>query len=102
MVFVSNGGTEEGKDAVAGGLHDEALIAVDGVHHELEGGVNNESRLLRVEVFDEGSGVLDIGKEGGDRLALTIRTAPRFQRRLFGPDAFGEVGWRITSRRLGG
>jgi hypothetical protein len=76
MVFMGKGSAEEGKDAIAGGLDDKALITVDGVHHELEGRIDNGTGGFGVEGFDEGGGVLDIGKQRGDGLALAVRTAP--------------------------
>jgi hypothetical protein len=96
MVFMGEGSPEEGKDAVAGGLHDEALIAMDGVHHELEGRIDKTPGRFGIEVFNQRGGVLDIGKERGDRLALTIGSTARFQRGLLGANTFGKVRWRVV------
>src|SRR5262245_14680618 len=99
MVFMGKRGAEEGKDAVASGLHDEALIAVDGVHHQLQGGIDEAAGGFGVEVFNERGGVLDIGKQRGDGLALAIRDTTGFQRRLLGPNALGQMRGRIADGR---
>src|SRR5215510_13581372 len=98
MILVGNWGAEEGKDAVAGGLHDEALIAVDRVHHQLQGRIDKAAGRFGVKVFDEGGGILDIGKEGGDGLALAVRSAPGLQRGLLGTDALRQVKRSVTGR----
>src|SRR5262249_30362814 len=101
MVFMSNRSAEEGKDAIAGGLDDEALITMDRVHHELQSRIDEVPGRFGIEVFNERGGVLDIGKEGGDGLALAIVCAPRFQRGLLSADALGQVWRGVASGGLG-
>jgi hypothetical protein len=45
---------------------------VYGVDHQLECGIDNGTRLFRVEVLHQLHRALDIGEESGDHLALTI------------------------------
>jgi hypothetical protein len=40
--------------------------------HQLEGGIDDGAGILRVEVLLQFGGALDVGKEGGDRLALAV------------------------------
>src|SRR5262249_43723447 len=101
MVFMSEGGTEEGKDAVAGGLYDEALIAMHRVHHQLQGRIDEAPGRFGVEVFNEGGGVLDIGKEGSDGFPFALRGAPGFQNGLLGTNARGEMRGRVAHWELG-
>jgi hypothetical protein len=89
VIFMGNGGTKEGKDAIAQSLRHIPLVAMHGVHHEVQRGVDNRSCVFRVESFDERRGAFEIGKERGDRLALPIGCPPCFHGRLFGTNAFG-------------
>jgi hypothetical protein len=62
---------------------------VDGLHHELQGGVNNGSGLFGVEPFDQRRGAFEIGKESRDRLALAVGCTAGVSGSVFGPNAFG-------------
>jgi hypothetical protein len=62
---------------------------MDGVHHELESGVDEAAGVFGVEVFDEGGGVFDVGKEGRNRFALTVWSAASFHRLSFGKNPLG-------------
>jgi hypothetical protein len=75
MVFMGDRRTKEGKDAVAGGLGDESLIAMHSAHHGLQGWVHDGAGFFGVEVFNHRHGVLDVAKDGGDGFALAIRNA---------------------------
>src|SRR5207247_3943034 len=97
MVFVGDGGAKEGKDAIAGGLRHIALVAMDRVHHELKGGIDQAAGIFRIEVFNEIHRALDIGKEGGDYPALAVCGASRFHRGLLSPDALGEMARSIAN-----
>ena len=81
--------TEQGKDAIPQGLRDIALILMYGVHHELQGGINNRSRLFGIESFDQRRRAFEIGKQRRDRLALTLRQRDR-------TNAFGQMGRRVV------
>ena len=69
---MGNRRAEQGKDAIAQRLRDIALIAMHGVHHELQGGINNRSGFFGIEPFDQRRRAFEIGKQGGDRLALAV------------------------------
>lgn len=51
---MGNGRTKQGKDAIAQGLGHIAVIAMGGVHHQLQCGVDNGSGLFGVESFNQG------------------------------------------------
>src|SRR5437867_2925439 len=97
MVFVGDGGTKEGKDAIAGGLSHIALVAMDRVHHELQGGIDQAAGVFGVEVFDERHRALDVGKEGGDGLAFAVYDPPGLHGSLLGPDTLGEMARSIAN-----
>ena len=84
--------TEQGKDAIAQRLRHIAVIVMHGVHHQLQRGINNRPRFFGIESFNQRRRAFEIGKQGGDRFALTIGDTTRFQRRLFRADAFGQMG----------
>ena len=43
-----------------------------GVHHQLQGGINNRPRLFGIESFDQRRRAFEIGKQRGDGFALTV------------------------------
>jgi hypothetical protein len=61
------------------------LVAVDGLHHVLEHGVENLPRLLGITVGEQLHRALEVGEEYGDLLALTLEGG------LGGEDLLGEV-----------
>ena len=69
VVFVGNGGAKEDHNAVAEHLVHRALEAVHGVHHAVEGRVQQPLGGSRIEAADELRCVLDIGEEHGDLFA---------------------------------
>jgi alkanesulfonate monooxygenase SsuD/methylene tetrahydromethanopterin reductase-like flavin-dependent oxidoreductase (luciferase family) len=98
---VCDRGAKQGKDAIAQGLRDIPLIAMHGVHHQLQSGINDRPRFFRIESFDQCSRTFEIGKERRDSFALAVRSPTRLQRPLLGPNAVGEVRWGITGGRQG-
>ena len=66
--------TKQGKDAIAQRLGDIALIAMHGVHHQLQCGVDNGPGFFRIKPFDECRGAFEIGKQRRDGFALAIRS----------------------------
>src|SRR5215510_7826138 len=99
MIFMGNRRTEQGKDAVTQSLSHIPLIAMHGVHHEVQRRINDRSGFFGIEAFNESGGAFEVSKERGDRLALAIRTAARFQGSLLGPDALGQVGRGVARGR---
>ena len=98
MVFMGKRRAEQGKDAIAQHLRHIALIAMHRVHHQLQGRINNRPRLFWVQSFNQRRRAFEIGKQGGDGFALAVGSSARFQRRLFGADALGQVWRRVTNR----
>src|SRR6266851_8073611 len=93
MVFVGNRGTEEGHNAIAEHLIHRALEAVHGVHHNMDGGVEELLGGFRVETPNEFSGVFEVGKEHGHLLALALKSGAGRE------DLVGEMGWGVGKRR---
>ena len=85
VVLVRQGRAEERHDPVAHDLVHGALVAVDGLHHVLEHGVEELARLLGIAVGEQLHRALEVGEEDGDLLALA------FERGLGGEDLLGEV-----------
>jgi len=72
VVLVGYRRTEQRKDAVASGLHDITAIAVDGIDHQVERGIDDRTRLFRVEVLHQLHRALDVSEKRGDRFAFAI------------------------------
>ena len=53
MVLVRHRGAEQREDAVAGGLHDVAVVTMDGIHHQPQRGIDNRARFLGIEVLHQ-------------------------------------------------
>ncbi len=77
MILVRDRRPEQREDPVAGGLHHIALVAMRRFAHQLERGIDQAARLLRVEVFDQLHRALDIGEQRGDGLTLALRYVGR-------------------------
>jgi hypothetical protein len=72
VVLVGERRAEERHDPVAHDLVDGALVAVDGLHHPLEDGIESLRRLLGIAVGEELHRALEVGEEHGDLLALAF------------------------------
>jgi hypothetical protein len=83
MILVSDWRAEQREDAVAGRLHDIAVVAMDCVDHQPQSGVDNCAGLLGIEVRHQFGRALDVGEQGGDGFALTVEGGVRG----FGGDA---------------
>jgi hypothetical protein len=77
MVLVGDRSAEQGEDAVARGLRDVPLVAVNRIDHQLKSGIDDRARVLGVETLDQLHRALDVGEEGGDGLALAFKGASR-------------------------
>jgi hypothetical protein len=71
MVLKSNGGSEECHDSVAHHLVHCSLIMMDGLHHEVEHGIEDFPGFLGIALSNELHRSLHIGKQNSDELALT-------------------------------
>ena len=85
VILVGERRAEEGHDPVAHHLVHGALVAVDGLHHAFEHGVEELARLLGIAVGEQLHRALEVGEEHGDLLALAL------QRGLGGEDLLGQV-----------
>ena len=93
MILVGERRAEERHDPVAHHLVDGALVAVDGLHHALEHGVEELARLLGIAVGEQLHRALEVGEEHGDLLALALEGG------LGGEDPLGEVLRRVDVGR---
>jgi hypothetical protein len=82
VILVREGRTEERHDTVAHDLVDRALVAVHGLHHPFEHGVEKLACLLRVPVGQQLHRALEVGEEHGDLLAFALERALRRQNLL--------------------
>ena len=72
MVLVRDRRAEQREDAVAGALHDVAVVAAHRVDHQLERRVDNRARFFGIEILFELGRALDVREQRGDRLALAF------------------------------
>jgi hypothetical protein len=85
VILVGQRRPEQGHDAVAHDLVDRALVAMDGLHHAFEDGVEEVAGLFGIAVGEEFHRALEIGEENGHLLPLPL------QSRLRREDLLGEV-----------
>jgi hypothetical protein len=76
VVLVRDRRPEERHDPVAHHLIHGAFVAVDGLHHPLEDGIEELPGFLRVAVGEQLHGPLQVGKEHGDLVCARPRGRP--------------------------
>src|SRR5262249_18707806 len=96
VVLVRDRRAEQRENAIPQSLRDIPLIAMNSVHHELQGRVNNGARLFGVEAFDERRGAFEISKQRGDGLALAVGGPARLHGCLLSGDALGQMWRRVA------
>src|SRR5262249_57041232 len=89
MILVSEWRAKKRHDAVAHDLVDCALVAVHGVHHPFQDGVEKLTRFFRITVREQLHRSLEVGEKDRDLLTLTLQGSSRVQ------NTFGEVLWRV-------
>ena len=89
VVFMRQWGPEQRHDPVPEYLVHGAFVAVDRVHHGMQGGIEQLLSRLRIEISYQLRGALEIGKEHGDLLAFAFQGAARRE------DFLGQIGWGI-------
>ncbi|HTO10940.1 MAG TPA: hypothetical protein VMQ51_05165 [Candidatus Binatia bacterium] len=94
VVLVREGGVEERHDPVTHHLVDGAFVAMDGLDHPLQDGVEDLARFLGIAIGQQFHRTLEVGEEDGDLLALTL------QRSLRGHDLLDEMLGRVALGRL--
>ena len=72
VILVGERRAEQRHDAVAHDLVHRALVAVDGLHHPLEHGVEDFARLLGVAVGEQLHRALEVGEQHRHLLALAF------------------------------
>ena len=73
MVFVSNRRSKQGEDAVAGRLHDMAVVAAHRVDHQPKGRIDDRAGFFGIEILLQARRIDDVDEERGDELPLTLR-----------------------------
>jgi hypothetical protein len=63
---------EQREDAIAGGLHDVAVIAMRRIDHQPDRRIDDRPGLLGIEVLHQIHRTLDVREQRGDRLALAL------------------------------
>ena len=89
VVFMGHRRAEQRHDAVTHDLVDRALVAVDGLHHALEHGIENQACFLGVALGHQLHRALEIGEHHGDLLPLALEGGAAAD------DAIGEMGGRV-------
>jgi hypothetical protein len=93
MVLVGERSPEQRHDPVAHDLIDRPFIAMDGLHHVFENGVEELPRFFGIAIGKQLHGSLEVGKEHGDLLALTFEGA------LGREDLLGEMLRGVSLRK---
>jgi hypothetical protein len=89
---VGNGGAKQGHNAIAQYLVHRALEAMHGVHHVVDGGVEELLGSFGVETANQLGRVLEVGKQHCNLLALACQGVPGSQ------DLFGQMHWDRGNR----
>ena len=97
VIFVGNRRAKQRKDAVPQGLRHIPIIAMDGVHHELQSGIDDGTGVFGIESFNQRGRAFEVSKDGGDGLTLAIGCTAGFHGRLLGPDVLGQVRRGVTN-----
>ena len=72
MILMGNRRPKQGKDTVAGGLNDVAVVATHRIDHQLEGRVDDGARFLGIQILLKAGGVYDVDEERRDEFALAF------------------------------
>ena len=65
-------GPKKREYAVARRLHDVTVITTDSVDHQVERGIDDRSRLFRVEALHKFHRAFDVGEQRGNIFSLTV------------------------------
>ena len=64
---------------------------MDGIHHELERGIDKGSRLFGIKSLNEGRRAFEVGKEGSNGFTFAVDGPACFHRDLLSTDTIGCV-----------
>ena len=92
VVLMRQRRAEERHDPVAHHLVHGALVAVHGLHHPFEHGIEQLAGLLRVAIGEQLHRALQVGEEDGHLFTFA------FERGLRRENLFGKVLWRVGFR----
>src|SRR5262245_28109408 len=106
MILVGQRRPKERHDPVAHDLVDSALVAMDGLHHSFEDGVEDLARLLGIPVGEQLHRIFQVGEEDRDLLALALQGGLRAEDLLsemlrgvgLGRNYAGLAGWWTAHR----
>ncbi|HXN75390.1 MAG TPA: hypothetical protein VN876_02070, partial [Gemmatimonadaceae bacterium] len=72
VILVGYGRAEQGEDSIAGGLNYVAVVVMDRVDHQAQSRIDDRARLFWIQLLHQIHRTLDVGEEGGHRLALLV------------------------------
>src|ERR1700730_13634407 len=98
VIFVGYRRAEQGGDCIAGGLNYVAVVVMDRVDHQAQSRIDDRARLLWIQLLHQIHRTLDVGEEGGHRLALLVGDVSQGP---FGRYANRALGSSAVSRRSG-
>ena len=96
--LVGYGRAEQGEDSIAGGLNYVAVVVMDRVDHQAQSRIDDRARLFWIQLLHQIHRTLDVGEEGGHRLALLVGDVSQGP---FGCYANRAIGSSAVSRRSG-
>src|ERR1700674_4205608 len=81
MVLMRDGRAEQREDAIAGRLHDVAVVAAYRLDHQLQRGIDDRAGFFGIEILLQFRRAFDIREQRGDCFALALGnfTARRFR-----------------------
>jgi hypothetical protein len=80
MILMGNRCPKQGKNTIAGGLNDVAVVATHRIDHQLENRVDDGARFLGIQILLKAGGVYDVDEERRDEFALAFGHKIQFSR----------------------
>ena len=104
VVLMGQRGAEQRHNAVSVHPVHRAAEAMDGLRHGLQGRIETQQRLFRIEAVDDLGRTTNVGEQHGDQLALALAGEPGVQylRRKFGRHQRHRLARRRRGRFGGG
>src|SRR6266851_10221274 len=102
MILVGLRRSEQGEDAVTGGLRDVSAIAAYRFHHQLQRWIYDVARLFRIEVLHQLHRAFDVSEQQRDCFALAVLSGIQCRRfvctRCSGPRQEPRAGYSSRAR----
>jgi hypothetical protein len=89
VILVGHRCAEQSHDPITHHLIDGAFVSVDGLHHQLENGIQELARLFGVAIGQQFHRSLEVGEENRHLFALALQCGLRVD------DPFGKVLRRV-------